>query len=253
MSGLAAVVIADLDMTLVELHCYMIVVSIVQQDAVILRCGHLQSKRVQRLFDISRSQKGSVCTQASCSVPLVYLQGDVGLWPVLEVREQEVGVSVDKVDADQLLAARTPELRRTLAEGPPASLHTRGPWGRVFGPDGEAVMSSGRLEVNWQAAKMPEDEGYKQPADCQHKVLLGGWHLDKWLLQGAVASEQGYRGFLLLLLGTVLRAGRARTTVSRQVHSLGHWGLGTQLDGSSWPGKTELEGSQPQERERKEE
>lgn len=29
-----------------------------------------------------------------------------------------------------------------------------------------------------------------------------------------------------------------RTTVSRQVHSLGHWGLGTQLD-SSWPGKTE--------------
>lgn len=28
----------------------------------------------------------------------------------------------------------------------------------MFGPDGEAVMSSGRLEVNWRAAKMPKDE-----------------------------------------------------------------------------------------------
>lgn len=43
-----------------------------------------------------------------------------------------------------------------------------------------------------------------------------------------------------------------RTTVSRHVHSLGHWGLGTQLD-SSWPGKNknrteEIEGSQRPER-----
>lgn len=38
MSWLAAGVIADLDVTLVELHCNMIVVSIVQQDTVILSC-----------------------------------------------------------------------------------------------------------------------------------------------------------------------------------------------------------------------
>ena len=42
MSGLAARVIADLDVTLVELHCNMIIVSIVQQDTVILICGYLQ-------------------------------------------------------------------------------------------------------------------------------------------------------------------------------------------------------------------
>lgn len=55
-----------------------------------------------------------------------YLQGDVSLRPVLEVREQQVGVSVDKVDADQLLAAWTPKLWWALAEGTASSLHTRG-------------------------------------------------------------------------------------------------------------------------------
>lgn len=49
--------------------------------------------------------------------------------PVLKVREQEVGVSVDEVDADQLLTAWPSELRRTLAEGAPTSLHT---WGVVL-------------------------------------------------------------------------------------------------------------------------
>ena len=55
-----------------------------------------------------------------------YLQGDVGLRPVLEVRQQQVGVPVNKVDADQLLTARTAKLRGTLAESAPSSLHTRG-------------------------------------------------------------------------------------------------------------------------------
>lgn len=41
-SWLAAWVIADLDVTLVELHCNMIIVSIVQQDTIILICGYLQ-------------------------------------------------------------------------------------------------------------------------------------------------------------------------------------------------------------------
>lgn len=38
MSWLAAWVIADFDMTLVELHSNMIIFSIVQQDAIILSC-----------------------------------------------------------------------------------------------------------------------------------------------------------------------------------------------------------------------
>lgn len=57
---------------------------------------------------------------------ITYLKCDVSLRPVLEVGEQQVGVSVDKVDADQLLAARPPELRRTLTEGPSSTLHARG-------------------------------------------------------------------------------------------------------------------------------
>ena len=55
-----------------------------------------------------------------------YLQGDVSLRPVLEVREQKVGVSVYKVDADQLLTAWPPKLWRTLTEGTASSLHARG-------------------------------------------------------------------------------------------------------------------------------
>lgn len=43
-SWLAAGVIADFDVTLEELHCDMIVVSIVQQDTIILSCGHLPRK-----------------------------------------------------------------------------------------------------------------------------------------------------------------------------------------------------------------
>lgn len=46
MSWLAAGVIADLDMTLVELHCNMIIVSIVQQNTIILSCRHLQRENV---------------------------------------------------------------------------------------------------------------------------------------------------------------------------------------------------------------
>lgn len=49
--------------------------------------------------------------------------------PVLEVRQQQIGVSVDEVDADQLLTARPSKLRRTLAEGAPTSLHA---WGAVL-------------------------------------------------------------------------------------------------------------------------
>lgn len=47
-SGLAAWIIADFDMTLVELHRNVIVVSVVQEDAVIFSCGHLQRNRVVR-------------------------------------------------------------------------------------------------------------------------------------------------------------------------------------------------------------
>lgn len=41
MSWLAARVIADLHVTLIELHCDMIVVSIIKKDAVVLSCRHL--------------------------------------------------------------------------------------------------------------------------------------------------------------------------------------------------------------------
>lgn len=41
MSWLAARVIADLHVTLIELHCDMIVVSIIKKDAVVLCCRHL--------------------------------------------------------------------------------------------------------------------------------------------------------------------------------------------------------------------
>jgi len=40
-SWLAARVIANLNMALEELHCNMIIVSIVQQDTIVLSCGHL--------------------------------------------------------------------------------------------------------------------------------------------------------------------------------------------------------------------
>lgn len=41
-SGLAARIVADFDMTLVELHRDVIVVSVVQEDAVVFSCGHLR-------------------------------------------------------------------------------------------------------------------------------------------------------------------------------------------------------------------
>lgn len=41
-SGLAARIVADFDVTLVELHRDVIVVSVVQEDAVVFSCGHLQ-------------------------------------------------------------------------------------------------------------------------------------------------------------------------------------------------------------------
>lgn len=70
--------------------------------------------------------KGCKLDEAARRPPVfTYLQCDVGLGPVLEVGQQQVGVSVHKVDADQLLAARAPELRGTLTEGPPPALHAR--------------------------------------------------------------------------------------------------------------------------------
>lgn len=70
--------------------------------------------------------KGCKLDEAARRPPIfTYLQRDVGLRPVLEVGQQQVGVSVHKVDADQLLAARAPELRGTLTEGPPPALHAR--------------------------------------------------------------------------------------------------------------------------------
>lgn len=38
MSWLAARVIADLDVTLIKLHCNMIIVSIIKKDTIVLRC-----------------------------------------------------------------------------------------------------------------------------------------------------------------------------------------------------------------------
>lgn len=46
MSWLAARVVADLDVTLIELHCDVIVVSIIKEDAIVLRCGHLHTALV---------------------------------------------------------------------------------------------------------------------------------------------------------------------------------------------------------------
>lgn len=54
-----------------------------------------------------------------------YLEGDVGLGPVLQVREQQVGVPVNEIDTDQLLTAWSSKLWRTLTYGPSTSLHTR--------------------------------------------------------------------------------------------------------------------------------
>lgn len=45
-SGLAARIVADFDVTLVELHRDVIVVSVVQEDAVVFSCGHLHRYRV---------------------------------------------------------------------------------------------------------------------------------------------------------------------------------------------------------------
>lgn len=41
MSWLAARVIADLHVTLIELHCDMIIVSIIKKDTIVLCCRHL--------------------------------------------------------------------------------------------------------------------------------------------------------------------------------------------------------------------
>lgn len=45
-----------------------------------------------------------------------HLQCDVGLRPVLHVLKLNIGVSVDEIDADQLLTALTLEARQTLTD-----------------------------------------------------------------------------------------------------------------------------------------
>lgn len=90
-----------------------------------LKRRHRQTDRQQsRVFleDVYLSVvNGPACTDVSCGE---YLQSDVGLRPVLQVTEEEVGVSVHEVDADQLLAARAAEAGETLADGPTRALHT---------------------------------------------------------------------------------------------------------------------------------
>ena len=55
-----------------------------------------------------------------------HLQRDVGLGPVLDVLKLDVRISVDKVDAEQLLAALTLEARQTLTHRGPRLVHTGG-------------------------------------------------------------------------------------------------------------------------------
>ena len=59
MSGLAAGVIADLNVALIELHCNVIIIAIVQQDAIIFSCRHLEreSKRESERSIISTKSK----------------------------------------------------------------------------------------------------------------------------------------------------------------------------------------------------
>lgn len=49
-SWLAAGIIADFDVALVELHCNVIIVSVVQEDAIILGCGHLERDGERKYF-----------------------------------------------------------------------------------------------------------------------------------------------------------------------------------------------------------
>lgn len=49
-SWLAAGIVADFDVALVELHCNVVIVSVVQEDAVILSCGHLERDRESKCF-----------------------------------------------------------------------------------------------------------------------------------------------------------------------------------------------------------
>lgn len=68
-------------------------------------------------------------------------------------------------------------------------------------------------------------------------TIIPGSHTDKIEIQLMNPGTHSSVTFLGMPLGSVWRCLLLqRTTVSRQVHSLGHWGLGTQLD-SSWPGK----------------
>ncbi len=55
-----------------------------------------------------------------------HLQCDVGLRPVLDVLELNVRISVDKIDADQLLAALTLKAWQTLTHRSISLLHTGG-------------------------------------------------------------------------------------------------------------------------------
>lgn len=59
----------------------------------------------------------------------LYLQGDVGLRPVLQVAQQQIWVPVHKIDTDQLLTARAAKAGQTLAQCPACSLHA---WGIVL-------------------------------------------------------------------------------------------------------------------------
>lgn len=52
--------------------------------------------------------------------------------------------------------------------------------------------------------------GCDHPDDCQHKMLLEGCHLDKWLISRPGPAGRSCGGFLLLLLSTVLGGGKGR-------------------------------------------
>lgn len=104
-------------MSLMELHGNGFVVSVVEQDAVVLRRGHLEHSTHLSAHVRVRVRRGG---------GLPHLQRDVSLQPVLDVLQLDVRVPVDEVDGDELLAALTLEARLTPAGHCPPHLHAQG-------------------------------------------------------------------------------------------------------------------------------
>lgn len=121
---MSAGVIADSDMTLVQLHSHVVTVAIVKQDAIAFSCGDLAGGE-------GRAQiPGATPLMPSLNAPTpptAHLQRDVGPRPVLQVGELQVRVTVHKVDTQQLLTLGATKARQALAEGTGAPLHTWGP------------------------------------------------------------------------------------------------------------------------------